>query len=130
MITVVGSFNMDLFIEAPHFPSPGVTVLGKNFRRAPGGKGANQAYTIARMGMPAAMIGAVGQDAFGDEMIANLQSIGIDVTGVMRGDNIPSGVGMVTLDASGQNQIVVANGANDTITSEDISAYTALIRKS
>ncbi|HTD66148.1 MAG TPA: PfkB family carbohydrate kinase, partial [Candidatus Limnocylindria bacterium] len=67
MITVVGSFNMDLVIEAPLFPTPGEAILGKNFRRACGGKGANQACAVARMGMSAFMIGAVGQDAFGDE---------------------------------------------------------------
>ena len=59
VITVVGSFNMDLFIETPRFPAPGEAILGKNFRRAPGGKGANQAYAVARLGLPAAMIGAV-----------------------------------------------------------------------
>ena len=57
MITVVGSFNMDLVIEAPRFPRPSEAILGKNFRRASGGKGANQACAVARMGMPVAMIG-------------------------------------------------------------------------
>src|SRR3954462_12024126 len=111
---------MDLFIETPRFPKPGEAILGSNFRRAPGGKGANQAYTIARMGMRTAIVGAVGEDAFGDEMVANLQSVGVDASGVARRADVASGVGMVTLDASGQNQIVVANGANDTVTAEEI----------
>src|SRR5579859_1731627 len=98
MITVVGSFNMDLFIEAPRFPAPGETLFGKNFRRAPGGKGANQAYAIARMGQAAAMIGALGQDAFGEEMAANLGSADVDISGVVWRGDIASGVGMVTLD--------------------------------
>jgi ribokinase len=59
LITVVGSFNMDLVIEAPRFPVPGEAILGKNFRRACGGKGANQACAVARLGLPAFMIGAV-----------------------------------------------------------------------
>ncbi|MDB6122449.1 MAG: Ribokinase [Pedosphaera sp.] len=130
MITVVGSFNMDLFVEAPRFPKPGEAILGKNFRRAPGGKGANQAYTIARIGMQAAIVGAVGKDAFGDEMLANLQSVGVDTSGVARRLDVASGVGMVTLDASGQNQIVVANGANDTVTAEEILKQVELFRKS
>jgi ribokinase len=119
MITVVGSFNMDLVIEAPRFPAPGEAILGKNFRRACGGKGANQAYAIAMMGMRAAMIGAVGQDAFGDEMLANLNAVSVDTTGVVRRADVASGTAMIVLDAAGQNQIVVANGANDTLAAED-----------
>jgi len=122
MITVVGSFNMDLFIEAPRFPAPGEAILGKNFRRASGGKGANQAYAVAKMGVPVAMIGAVGQDAFGDEMVANLLEVGIGTRGVVRRDTVASGTAMVILDAAGQNQIVVANGANDTLTPADVLA--------
>jgi ribokinase len=130
MITVVGSFNMDLFIEVPRFPAPGETLFGRNFRRAPGGKGANQAYTIARMGQPAAMIGALGRDAFGEEMAANLKAVGVNTTGVVWRNDIASGVGMVTLDATGQNQIIVANGANDTLAAEDVRQQSTLIAKS
>ncbi len=130
MITVVGSFNMDLFIETPRFPAPGEAILGKNFRRAPGGKGANQAYAVARMGMRAAMVGALGQDAFGDEMSANLQAVGVNTSGVVRRDEVASGTAMIVLDATGQNQIVVANGANDTLTAEDITRQRALFAQS
>lgn len=130
MITVVGSFNMDLFIEVPRFPAPGETLFGKNFRHAPGGKGANQAYTIARMGQPAAIIGALGRDAFGEEMAANLKDVGVNTTGVVWRKDVASGVGMVTLDASGQNQIIVANGANDTLAAEDVRQQAALIKQS
>lgn len=130
MITVVGSFNMDLFIEAPRFPAPGEAILGKNFRRAPGGKGANQAYAIARMGMPAAIIGAVGQDAFGDEMVANLMEVGVSTRGVARRETVASGTAMIVLDATGQNQIVVANGANDTLTPADVEAHRDLFTQS
>jgi ribokinase len=130
VITVVGSLNMDLFIETPRFPAPGETVLGGNFRRTPGGKGANQAYAIARMGMPAAMVGAVGQGSFGDEMVANLESLDVDTSAIARRVDVPSGVGMVMLDATGQNQIVVANGANDTVTAGEILNQTELFRKS
>jgi len=72
MITVVGSINMDLFIDVAQLPAPGETVVGRNFRRAPGGKGANQASAIARLGYPVAMIGACGRDAFGDELVETL----------------------------------------------------------
>ena len=130
VITVVGSFNMDLFIETPRFPAPGEAILGKNFRRAPGGKGANQAYAVARLGLPAAMIGAVGQDMFGDEMVANLMEIGVSTRGVARRETVASGTAMVILDASGQNQIVVANGANDTLTPADVLAQRDVFQKS
>src|SRR6185295_9333011 len=99
MITVICSFNIDLCIEAPRFPAPGEAILGKNFRRACGGKGANQAFAIAKMGMHAAMIGAVGQDDFGDEMLANLHSMGVNTEGVVRREDAPSGTAMIVLDA-------------------------------
>src|SRR5882672_3445580 len=108
MITVVGSFNMDLVIEAPRFPEPGEAILGRNFRRACGGKGANQAYAMACLGRPAGIIGAVGRDAFGDEMVANLDAVGVNTRGVVRRAQVASGTAMVVLDATGQNQIVVA----------------------
>jgi ribokinase len=130
MIAVVGSFNLDLFIEAPRFPKPGEAIHGKNFRRAPGGKGANQAFAVARMGMPAAIIGAVGRDAFGDEMLASLRAVGVDVSRVARRAQTPSGTAMIVLDARGQNQIVVANGANDTLTAADVSRHAGLFQKS
>ena len=130
MITVVGSFNMDLVIEAPRFPAPGEAILGKNFRRACGGKGANQAYAVARMGMRAAIIGAVGHDAFGDEMLANLNAVGVDTSSVVRRATVASGTAVIVLDANGQNQIVVANGANDTLTAVDIEQATATIASS
>ena len=130
MITVVGSFNMDLVIEAPRFPAPGEAILGRNFRRACGGKGANQALAVARMGMAASIIGTVGQDAFGDEMLANLTSAGVDTHGVARRTGVPSGTAMIVLDASGQNQIVVANGANDTLDAADIELHGEVIRAS
>lgn len=121
---------MDLVIEAPHFPAPGEAVLGKNFRRACGGKGANQAYAVSKMGTKAAMIGAVGQDAFGDEMLANLRAVDVDTIGVVRRADVASGTAMIVLDATGQNQIVVANGANDTLLPADIERNAELIRRS
>ena len=129
MITVVGSFNMDLVIEAPHFPTPGEAILGRNFRHACGGKGANQACAVARMGLPAFMIGAVGKDPFGAEMLANLQAFGVDTTHVAQRSDVASGTAMIVLDASGQNQIVVANGANDTLSAADIERAAEPIRQ-
>jgi ribokinase len=130
MITVVGSLNMDLFIEAARLPTPGETVLGRNFRRAPGGKGANQAVAVARMGGACAMIGAVGDDSFGDELLANLRAAGVDTNAVAQPAGTASGVAMIAVDDSGQNQIVVASGANGTLSPDDIARHAALIRRS
>ena len=111
---------MDLFIEAPRFPSPGETVLGRNFSRACGGKGANQAYAAARMGCPTALIGAIGEDAFGREMIEQLNAAGVDTIHVLRRANVCSGLAMIVLDAARQNQIVVSSGANETLSRADV----------
>lgn len=130
MITVVGSLNMDLFIEVQRFPAPSETIHGNNFRRAVGGKGANQACAVARSGGAAFMIGAVGMDAFGDEMRSALSDVGVDTSGVFRRVAAPSGTALITLDATGQNQIIVAKGANDTLTGTDVESHAATIRKS
>lgn len=130
MVTVVGSLNYDLTIALPHFPSPGEAVIGGDLKTASGGKGANQAFAIAKMGAPALLIGAVGQDSFGDEMIASLLRVGVDTSGVMRRDNSPSGVAMIWLDASGQNEIGVAMGANATLGASDVEQFRERIRRS
>lgn len=130
MITVVGSLNMDLFIETPHLPSPGETVMGRNFRRACGGKGANQAVAIAHMGVPCTMLGTVGVDAFGDELLANLRAAGVDVSAVARRSEIASGTALIVVDAQGQNQIVVAAGANELLTPDIVRQHAELFRRS
>ncbi len=122
MFTVVGSLNMDLTLEVARFPRPGETVQGRNFRSSLGGKGANQAYSVACMGLPVAMIGAVGDDSFGSEMVAGLAAAGVEVSRVLRRADAASGTALITVDAAGQNQIVVANGANDTLNGADLSA--------
>jgi ribokinase len=121
MITVVGSVNMDLVLEVTRFPQPGETVQGRNFRSAHGGKGANQAYAVARMGRPVALIGAVGDDSFGTDMVAGLAEIGVEVSQMVRRADAASGTALITVDANGQNQIVVANGANDTLTAAEVT---------
>jgi ribokinase len=80
MITVVGSLNMDLIVRVPRFPEPGEAIHGEDLQTACGGKGANQAYAVARMGHPAFMLGCVGQDGFGEAMLANLRAIGVDTS--------------------------------------------------
>jgi ribokinase len=130
VITVVGSLNMDLFIETDRLPATGETVAGRNFRRAPGGKGANQAVAVARLGHRCAMIGAVGADAFGDELVAGLRTDGVDVTGVSRHRDSATGCAMIVVDSEGQNQIVVSPGANGLLALADLETHAALFRAS
>jgi ribokinase len=130
VITVVGSLNMDLLVEVPRFPTPGETLAGHNFRHTAGGKGANQACAVAKLGAPAFLIGAVGCDVFGDEMLAGLKASGVNTSGVARRTEGASGTALIVLDATGQNQIVVAAGANDTLSAADVQRHESHIRAS
>ena len=112
-IAVVGSINTDLVLQLPRLPKPGETVLTE----APlqvfgGGKGANQAIAAARLGAPVSMVGAVGDDQFGRDRIAQLEAEGIDAANVDRIADRSSGVALITIDAEGQNCIALAAGAN------------------
>jgi ribokinase len=119
-VVVVGSINVDFVVTAAHLPRPGETVAGGTFARHRGGKGANQAVAAARAGARVLMVGAVGRDADGDDSIAALQADGIDVSGIRRID-APTGVAIIAVDPDGENQIVVAPGANALVSAEDAS---------
>jgi ribokinase len=129
-IAVVGSLNMDLVVRAPHMPIPGETVIGSDFRTIPGGKGANQAVAAARLGAEVTMIGRVGDDDFGRAQLRNLGELGIDTTHTIVDPEAATGIALITLDASGQNSIVLAPGANMRLTKEDISAARGTIVQS
>lgn len=121
-ITVLGSLNMDLVIQAPRHPMPGETLTGAAFRTFPGGKGANQAVAAARLGAEVMMIGRVGADAFGDTLIANLGADGVDTTCVGRAAE-PTGVALITVSATGENTIVIAPGANSSVSPATLAAH-------
>jgi ribokinase len=110
-VVVVGSINADLVVVAETLPGPGETVSGGRFARHGGGKGANQAVAAARLGARVTMIGAVGRDELGDAAVRELAAEGIDVSAVARLGE-PTGVALIVVDASGENQIAVASGAN------------------
>jgi ribokinase len=113
-ICVVGGINMDLVVQVPHLPRPGETVHGGEVARFPGGKGANQAVAARRLGASVAMLGQVGADAFGDELIQTLEAAGVESSGVRRAADRATGVAMISVASDGQNAIVVAPGANMT----------------
>ncbi|MFD1811206.1 ribokinase [Rhodococcus gannanensis] len=113
-VTVLGSVNMDLVTTAHRLPEPGETVLGTGFHTGPGGKGANQATAAARAGANVTFLGAVGDDAFAPELRAALDAAGVD-TDLVRETAGPSGIAAITVDAGGENSIVVVSGANATV---------------
>jgi len=110
-VLVVGSINVDLVVATPRLPHRGETVLGGEFARHLGGKGANQAVAAARAGASVTFVGAVGLDADGDESVAALEAEGIDVSRIAR-VGARTGVALIAVAPDGENQIVVAPGAN------------------
>lgn len=127
-ILVVGSLNMDLVFSVDHQPLMGETVLSSGFSMNPGGKGANQAYAAGRLGGCVKMIGCVGDDIYGERLINNLQSAGVDTGAVARLDDVPTGIAGITVTSSGDNAIIVASGANFYLTPEMIRHNEDLIR--
>jgi len=115
-VLVVGSINQDTTIEVERLPREGETLLATGLRTALGGKGANQAITCARMGVHTVLVGAVGDDGAGTALRALLTAEPLDVTHVATIPGVPSGQALITVDARGANTIVVAAGANATLT--------------
>ena len=111
-ITVVGSVNLDFVATAPRLPAPGETVTGATLARHPGGKGANQALAARRLGADVSLVGRVGADALADEALALLRAEGVDLSQCAADDRAPTGVALIAVAAGGENQIVVAPGAN------------------
>jgi ribokinase len=126
-IVVVGSINLDLVAITARIPAVGETVLGREFQMHPGGKGANQAVAVARLGYPVQMIGKIGSDALGDPLWGHLQKEGVGLEGVQRSDGA-SGVAMIVVSADGENCIVVTPGANAEVTPEYVDSHRDLIR--
>lgn len=127
-LTVVGSSNTDMVIKTPRFPQPGETIIGGDFFMFPGGKGGNQAVAAARMGGEVSFICCLGDDVFGKQALDGYRKEGIDITGISLLSDQPSGVALITVNAQGENEIVVASGANDHLSpahiAENISKIT------
>jgi ribokinase len=130
MITVVGSLNMDLVTYTGRMPVTGETIMGKSFRQIPGGKGANQADAIAKLGAKVKMIGCVGCDDMGNTLLEALQNDGVDVAMVKRVEGISTGIASITVDASGNNCIIVVPGANYKLSIGDLEASYEVIQNS
>lgn len=120
-IIVVGSTNMDMVVKTHHIPVPGETVLSGSFFMNPGGKGANQAVAVARLGGDISFISKVGNDVFGKQSAQLFDEEGINTFHLLSDDELPSGVALITVDDAGENSIVVASGANANLLPEDLN---------
>jgi ribokinase len=126
-IAVVGSLNLDLVVRVSRLPARGETVSGDDVFRNPGGKGANQAVAAARLGRGVAMVGCVGGDEAGRELLASLEADAVDRSRVRVVDGVPTGTAFITVSEDGENQIVISPGANARLTPDDVAtAGTAL----
>jgi ribokinase len=126
-IVVVGSINLDLVAHADHIPAVGETVHGSRFEMHPGGKGANQAVAVARLGYPVQLIGKLGSDAPGQQMRTHLESAGVGLECVGQAEGA-SGVAMIVVARDGDNCIVVTPGANADVTPEFVDLHADVIR--
>lgn len=126
-LCVVGSINLDMNAYTPRFPKPGETLHGHRFTTGYGGKGANQAVAAGRVGGAVSMVGRVGDDLFGRDMLQNLAAEGIDATHVSTSAGISSGVAVITIDDHAENNIIVIAGANAQVSPADIEAARAVI---
>jgi ribokinase len=120
-ILVIGSSNTDMVVKTTHFPTPGQTLLGGQFFMFPGGKGANQAVAAARLKGKITFIAKLGKDIFGDQSLAGFQQTGMDTRYIIRDEKMPSGVALITVNEKGENHIVVAPGANHSLTADDLN---------
>ena len=128
-IVIVGSLNLDFIAQVARLPQRGETLPGSRFVTLPGGKGANQACAVGRLARPdtSVMIGCVGQDLYGQHLLESLRDCGVDNRYVRVAPETATGVALIMVEESGQNQIVVIPGANDCLRPEDVTeALTAL----
>lgn len=127
-VVVVGSLNLDLVVRPRQAPAAGETVFAPALERYPGGKGGNQAVAAARLGAPVVMVGRVGNDGFGADLVASLEADGIAVAPVSRSDTAGTGTALITVEATGQNRIVVVPGANGEVTPALVDRHAERIR--
>ena len=121
-LTVVGSVNLDIVATGAALPSPGETVTGATLQRHPGGKGANMALAAQRLGADVSLVARVGEDAFADEALRLLWESGANLIDVKTVPHLPTGVALIAVSHAGENQIIVASGANDALLPEHMPA--------
>ncbi|THE11930.1 ribokinase [Bacillus timonensis] len=128
-IVVVGSLNVDMVVSVKQRPEWGETVLGNSFFTGNGGKGGNQAYAAANLGASVAMLGCVGEDIFGEQLLKGLKEVGVDTSPIAKIPGVSSGVAVISVNEDGENSIIVSPGANDHVTPEYVRKHEQLIRE-
>ncbi len=128
-ILVIGSLNLDMVVAVDHTPAVGETIISDKMNLVPGGKGANQAYAAGRLGADVAMLGAVGDDSYGNILTESLKSAGVNVSPLIRRKEESTGIALITVNSDGDNSIVVVSGANKTLSCEDIDRHMALLQE-
>lgn len=121
-VLVVGSLNMDFAVYMERRPQAGETVMAQGMKLVPGGKGANQAYALGKLGAKTSMIGAVGDDTFGRQMLDNLERVSVDTAGIRPIAGVETGKAFIEIEDSGQNSISVIAGANASVDEELVRA--------
>ncbi|OMF83877.1 ribokinase [Paenibacillus sp. FSL R7-0273] len=126
-IVVIGSLNMDMVVRTQRAPEAGETLFGQDFALSPGGKGANQAVAAARLGAEVTMIGSVGRDGFGSELLEIMRGEGIHTEHLTQSEKLGTGVASIVVDGEGENRIIVVPGANLELGVADIQALETVI---
>jgi transketolase len=122
-VLVVGSCNYDLVIQSQRLPGPAETILGGDYRASPGGKGANQAVGLRRLGTPVRFLSRVGNDHYGEQILAHLAREGIDTSHIGTDEDLPTGLALITLGADSTRSIVVSPGANRRLLDNNVEAF-------
>lgn len=128
-VVVVGSINMDLVTRCKRAPKGGETLFGEEFSQVPGGKGANQAVAIGKLGTNVIMLGKIGKDSFGKDMLASMEKSGVNIQHIEEGEKA-TGIAKIIVEESGQNRILVVAGANSEIDKEYVDRHLAAIKES
>ncbi|WP_256700701.1 ribokinase [Paenibacillus sp. P46E] len=126
-IVIIGSLNMDMVVRTSRAPEAGETLFGQDFTLSPGGKGANQAAAAARLGAEVTMIGRVGKDAFGNELLEVMRQEQIHTEHIGQSETLSTGVASIVVDGEGENRIIVVPGANIEMGPADIEALAPII---
>lgn len=129
-ILVIGSLNIDCVVHVDHTPITGETILCSRMNMVPGGKGANQACAAGKLGADVTFLGTIGNDSYGEFQKKSLVAAGVDISHLIERKNSSTGLAFITVDKNGDNSIVVIQGANATLTKEDIEQNTDLIEES
>ena len=127
-ILVIGSLNMDITLRMERAPEAGETLTADSLITSPGGKGANQAYAAGKLGGDVMMLGAVGQDAYGEELCHNLASVGVDISGIRKIAGVSTGTAVIFVEHTGENRIVLVSGANSMVDRAYIDEHMDKIR--